>query len=637
MKQKKSISNTKIQQAETSSGNTIAIRIILAVIVLVLYVKSTGFEFTLDDDIFYVKHESVQKGISATGEFFAYGSMYKFDGTTGLQPYRPLALLSFAIDKELSDNSPARAHLINVILYILLLQVLLSLLIKLFPDIHKTILGFMVILFAVHPIHTEVICSVKSRDELLAALFAFISWYKFLPKQKGELIRKKNAVFGILFFMMALLSKESAIAFALVIPLSYFMFYKNDVKKSLITFGLLSIGAVVFLFMRQTAFNNSTGIPHTMQIPLLDNVLAGNNTFAQATATRMEILFYNLKLLFVPWPLSWDYSFNQIPLVDWSNILPWAGLISYSLLFIIAIVQFRKKPILSFSILFFFITSSPTNNLFFLNGATIAERFLFVPSLAFAFFVTNFLATTFKINTTTFTGNKKKIFSAALIFIMIISAGLSNARCPDWKDNFSLFESGAKNAPKSSRTNAALASEYMNKAEKESDVVLRKEYVDSSISFYKKSLAIFPMNSDASYKVGLIYSMYNDTTQAIKYYKLSLDATPQQIYALNNLACIYSNQKNYDSAIYYFGRSYVADSTNEMTTTNLVISNFSKGNDDQVIYFGNRTLELNAKNKTVLEILAKSWERKGNAAMVEKYLQMTKDLQSNINPSYLNK
>ena len=74
-----------------------------------------------------------------------------------------------------------------------------------------------------------------------------------------------------------------------------------------------------------------------------------------------------------------------------------------------------------------------------------------------------------------------------------------------------------------------------------------------------------------------------------------------------------------------------------MTTTNLVISNFSKGNDDQVIYFGNRTLELNAKNKTVLEILAKSWERKGHAAMVEKYLQMTKDLQSNINPSYLNK
>jgi Tfp pilus assembly protein PilF len=355
---------------------------------------------------------------------------------------------------------------------------------------------------------------------------------------------------------------------------------------------------------------------------LLDNVLAGAKNFADATATKMEILFYNLRFVFIPWPLSWDYSYNQIPIVNWTNILPWLGLLSYGLLLLISILQFKKNPILSFSILYFFISTSPTNNLFFLNGSTFAERFLFTPSLAFAIVIVYIVSKYLKINTKDFSGEKKKLATTIFFTFLILFTGLSISRCPDWQSNFTLFEAGSKTVPNSSRANAAIGSEYMNKAEKESDPDLKKEYIENSIKFYKKSIEVFPLNSDASYKLGLIYYMNGDTIQAINYYKQSLEATPKQIYALNNLGTIYVSRNNVDSAYYYFNRTYLADTTNPMSITNYLIASFNKGYDNQVIYLGNQASKFNYYSKVIYELMSKSYARKGNNEESQKYLQL---------------
>ena len=147
------------------------IGVALIIFVLVLYGNTTKYKYTLDDDIFYLKHSSVQKGVSGISEFFSYGSMEKFDGTLVEKPYRPITLLSFAIDKHLFNNKVASSHFINFLLYILILQVLFSLMLRLFPKIHPMLSAAVVLLFAAHPIHTEVVASVKSRDELLAGMF----------------------------------------------------------------------------------------------------------------------------------------------------------------------------------------------------------------------------------------------------------------------------------------------------------------------------------------------------------------------------------------------------------------------------------------------------------------------------------
>ena len=66
----------KIKVAETKAvpapqPKTISklwIRIILTAVVIIMYGNSINYEFTIDDNIFYVKHSSVQKGIPGIGE-----------------------------------------------------------------------------------------------------------------------------------------------------------------------------------------------------------------------------------------------------------------------------------------------------------------------------------------------------------------------------------------------------------------------------------------------------------------------------------------------------------------------------------------------------------------------------------------
>ena len=142
---------------------------------------------------------------------------------------------------------------------------------------------------------------------------------------------------SIIYFTLALLSKESAIGFFIVIPLSEFMFRSLEFKKAILKSMALAPPIVFFLLIRILVLKSTVA---DTAIPILDNVLNGALGFGQATATRAEILFYYIKLLFIPWPLSWDYSFNQIPIMNWNNSLPWLSLLIFSSLIIIAIFYF---------------------------------------------------------------------------------------------------------------------------------------------------------------------------------------------------------------------------------------------------------------------------------------------------------
>jgi len=153
------------------------IRIFLVTVVFVMYGNSINYEFTIDDNIFYGKHSSVQKGLAGIPETFVYGSLEKYNGMTGLQPYRPVTLTSFALQKELFNNDPARAHLVNVLLYALLVLVLFNLLLKLLPAAHPLVCAIIVLLFAAHPVHTEVVANVKSQDVLFSVCFDYLHLY----------------------------------------------------------------------------------------------------------------------------------------------------------------------------------------------------------------------------------------------------------------------------------------------------------------------------------------------------------------------------------------------------------------------------------------------------------------------------
>jgi tetratricopeptide (TPR) repeat protein len=621
-KVKESISKKPVKSTKTLS--VVWIKFLLVVSAFILYGNSVKYKFTLDDDLFYVKHKSVQKGFSGFGEIFTLGSLEKFDGTKGVQPYRPVTLVSFALEKQFFKNNPAASHLINVILYAILLIVLFNLLTRLFESFHPLLIMLIVLLFAAHPIHTEVVASVKSRDELLAALFGLLAWQYALIFNREE---KNNSalIISIVYYLLALLSKESAITFLLIIPLSLYMLKNLSLRKSLIAMIPYASVAIVFMIIRTMIVGTTS---QASSVAILENVLSGCNGFAQQTATRVEILFYYLKLVFIPWPLCWDYSFNQIPIVEWDNMIAIISLLLHLALFIVAIYFFKKKPIYSFCIAYFFITSAPTNNVFFINGAVIGERFLFIPSLAFVITLVLLLAHLFNIDRQTFSGKQKQPFVAILLILMLIYSGLTFSRSAEWKTNLDLFQAGIRVSPNSSRTHYSLATTYMTLASITTDPQKKSEYSEKSIEQFKKCLEILPTNSQALYNLAINYSQLGDTASSIKTYLLCLKYNPTDPAALNNLGVLYERRIVVDSAEKYYMKAFALDTTANVTRTNLANLFFNVGlmnqmelKVDDALRFYFKSLRFDANNVTSLNNIASIYSSRANYDSALVYLQ----------------
>ncbi len=608
---------SKKNKPENNSGNaTTWVRVALIIFVLVLYGNTTKYKYTLDDDIFYLKHSSVQKGVSGISEFFSYGSMEKFDGTLGEQPYRPITLLSFAIEKDLFNNKAASSHFINVLLYILILQVLFSLLLRLFPKIHPMLSAAVVLLFAAHPIHTEVVASVKSRDELLAGLFGLLAWFYALPKLKADNVSRKSLSASLMFFALAIFSKESAIAFVLAIPLSYYMLVSSNLKSTLKKgAGFFAIG-ILFVLIRMSVIGHAETISNT---EVHENILKNTQGLGEATATRMEILFHYIKLLAVPWPLSWDYSFNQIPIMSWTDVIPWISLLIYAGLLISAFYYFRKKPILSFAILFFFITLTPTSNIFFINLSTLGERFLFIPSLGFTLALVFVLSELFKLNTSNFSGPGQNMFRNVVIVLLVIYSGLSFSRSSDWKSNLTLFESGVVNSPNSSRAHYSLATEYTRQAESEVDAKNRRDYLSKAIDHFNRSLAIWPKNVMSLYNLANTQCTVRDTSGALVNYKKAVEINPSHLGVLNNIGGVYMSRNQPDSALIYLKEGYAYNQKDANLIANIALVSFFSKNYSQAIEFANKALSLDPQNKKSYNVLIDSHNKLGQTDQAERF------------------
>ncbi|MBK6565049.1 MAG: DUF1736 domain-containing protein [Saprospiraceae bacterium] len=173
----------------------------------------------------------------------------------------------------------------------------------------------------------------------------------------------------------------------------------------------------IYLLIRQSII---AAMPVVAQIQLIDNSLLGSENNSVRIATAFYILLQYFKLLIFPHPLSHDYSFAQISLQSLSSP-PAIAAFSY--------LHFpgnlcrngdAEKTIVAFAIIFFFITVAPVSNIFLLIGSTMAERFMYTPSLAFCIVLALILLKVFKrnINHAPATGLKQFFSSNASVILI---------------------------------------------------------------------------------------------------------------------------------------------------------------------------------------------------------------------------
>ena len=458
--------------------------------------------------------------------------------------------------------------------------------------------------------------SVKSQDELLSALFTLLAFSYSITLIKADKYSLKFGLLSFFCYILALFSKEGAVAMLLIFPLAFMILFSQPLKRSLLYSAPYAGAALIFLFARNMVLSGEVQNYHNT---VLENVLYNAGSFAQASATKMEILFHYLRLLFVPLSLSWDYSYNQVPLVNWDSFLAWISLLFYAGMLGFAILKLKKKPVISFAILFYLIMLAPTSNFFFLIGTVVSERFLFLPSLGFIIVLVYGLAGILKIDIAKYNTTVWNKLTTICLAIFILFTGLTISRSNDWQSNFTIYKAGAENAPNSSRTNNSLGNKYRVMAEQESDPQLKAAYFANAIKYLKASLVILPSNKDALYGLGVTYGEMGDNANSLESYRNTIKFYPDHRSALNNIGSFFLNTGKLDSAYLYLKRCYDVDTTIAKSSQNLAAYYFKMGNSDQSIQFAKNAIRLDKYIRPSYELLINVYKAMGNMEESAKY------------------
>jgi protein O-mannosyl-transferase len=551
-----------LEQLTYYSKHNYFIPVILFLLCFVLYGNTIRNEYAFDDGLVTYSNEFVVKGFSALKDIFDKGSLYGWDKTNYVQQYRPVTLLSFMAEVSVFGLNPHISHFINILLFALTVVLFYFFLNKIIYQGNNTeyskraIIISSALLFAFHPIHTEVVANIKSRDEILSLLFGTLSFYLILLEQESK--KNSYSIFSLAAFFVAIFCKESALTFLAIIPLLLYFFTSIEIKKIAVRTLPYVVLVIIYFLIRSRVLKSMT---FTSPIGVIENALTSSHNQGDRIATSLMMIGKYIYLLIIPYPLSFDYSYNQIPIVSWSNIEVLLSLMVCLLLAGFMIFGFRKKSIFSFLIAFFFITISLSSNLVVKIAATFAERFLYTPSISLCIALPIVFANTVKLTTLQSPWKQRMIFQVPMVCLLLIYSIITIPRNVIWKNNLSLFSSGVHTSPNSGITHTLLAGLYMETAQGINDSVKKVNDYKLAIVEYKKAIKIYPDYANWYYNLGICYNSIGMTDSAIIAYKKAVCADPGYFLASNNLGVLYLNKTQYDSAIIYLNISLKKDSS----------------------------------------------------------------------------
>lgn len=577
--------------------------LLLAALALLLYANTIGHGYTVDDGTVISNNTITKKGISAIPEIFSTPYRAGFwDRDEGM--YRPLSVAMFAIEYSLAPENPLPGHLINILLYALTVWLLFMMLARLFPDDNWFTPFLITLIFTIHPLHTEVVANIKSRDEILCLLFAVLSIHWLLSYQSTG--KPVQLALSCIAFFLAFLAKESAITLLAVYPITLWFFGKNRavaIFKNCIPF---LVTAVIYFVIRVSVLGSITG---NAEQQLINNSLLGAETFGERIATAILILGKYLLLLVFPHPLSFDYSYNQIPIASFTDIRVLLSLTVLSYLAYAAIKGIKNASPVSYGILFFGGTIALVSNLLFLIESTMAERFLYMPSVGFSIAAGVLLARLFKKQGTTPVARFKANTSAMMLTctVLLLFSIKTIARNRDWKDNLTLLAKDVETSPNSARIRYAYGSALLiEKALKTDDGPQKTSYLERSIAELERGVSILPSYAEAWYHLGLAYKEIGDPKKAVpafetaKGYKNFKEA---DFYIASGLA--YGQAGQYDKALADFRIALAKDSDNPETYNNMGLYFTEKGVIDSAMIYLDKAIAMKKD-------FHQAWYNKGN-------------------------
>lgn len=565
----------------------------LALLGFLLYVNTFGHQYALDDIAAVGQNLFVKKGLAGIPDLLRT-EFWHFSNIS-LGYYRPLSLITFAVEQEYFKDNPNISHVINAILYAITGLAIGALLQKWLPG--QTITAFLIgAVFMAHPIHTEIVANIKGRDEILSFMFIslmLLSYWRYLEtKQWGWIMGACVSLY------LAFLSKESSIVSLALIPAMQYWFARRNVWQSLISLWPFLIVTALFFYQKQKMIGTLSGNP---PVDWANYPYAIEKT---QKSTTFKFLIYYIRLLIFPHPLVYDYSYNVIPSGGKGDLLTWAGFFAFVAMVWLAWKGFMKRTLWGFGLFWFFVTMTPGLGFIWLRGGIFAERFAFAAVMGFGFILIWALQKLLVKPTESGESSAKPMLAryAPVLGIMAVVTGLyafkTVERNRDWENNFILFNSALPYAPNSCQVQRHVANEWIEKGLKDrtkadsianatnalkpkpspEQIKKAQTLIDTNIAHANKhgrwaldhlqqSTRIYPNFGEAYFSMAYVFQKIIPNVDSAKYYyKQTIRAANAYAPAYNNLGVIYqtegfnqNNRQKLELASYYYNRSMVVN------------------------------------------------------------------------------
>jgi tetratricopeptide (TPR) repeat protein len=520
----------------------IALLIIIAVSALI-YINTLSNGFVYDDDIQVLKNPWITD-IRNIPEILS-SSVWDFDKSSEAANYyyRPVLHIIYMAEYHIFGLSPWGWHLVNIIFHSLnAIMVFLLAGFLLLNSKARTKEGkgssvltfaplFAALLFATHPINTEVVSWIASVTELFYALTFLLSLYLYILYQSRAAPPKPIILYvvSLVLFFLALFAKETALILPLIM-VAYDYGARDGFKglrlKRYIPYALVGI---LYLILRGLALE---GTP-SRELYLVSPVMQALNLFP-------VLMLYFWKLV-LPIKLSPFYVYELT-----YSLVAYKIYLSIVAVIILGLILWKAKKAFPEIILFTAIIIVPLLPTFYLlfNDPSVdhfslpSDRYLYLSSVGFALFA-GFI---YMRLAERLEGSNIVIYAVILLLILYSTGTI--VRTFAWRDNKSLWENAVKNHPQNYYAHYALSGVYME--EGRSKEALRE-------ALYVKEIR--PVYPAVSHRLGLLYFSLGETGKAAQEFQDVLKTEPTNADARFNLGVIYMGKREWRRAVVEFSAS----------------------------------------------------------------------------------
>jgi len=564
----------------TSSKNLIPI-IILILAGFFVYAFNFNNPLFWDDDE-WIKGNVFVHSFSYLKELFTQNVEAGFGLTSNY--YRPLLLLSFAFNYAIHGIAPFGYHLLSNGFHIAN-GILIFILLGKFLSLRASFIA--ALLFLIHPVQTEAVTYISGRGDPMSVFFMLSALLFFIKSTDRNILKQYDIslyhtksfylFFSLLFVILAILSRETAILFPLLLMIFYISFLSKDrfipgIKKSCFVSLPFWIISGVYFILRLTVFN----FQNTLNFYAQSNIYTENLFYRLYTFGAVLVEYF--KIIFWPVGLHMERDFPIF-----TSLFQWPVWLGAAIVFSILYLVFRfykKERIWFFSWMWFFVALVPVSGIIPIN-ALIYEHWLYLPLIGLATLGGFYLDKSLD-----FLKSKKLAIGHWPLVIFLIAyfsffAIQSIRRNILWGKPIEFYEDILKYSPSSVRIITNLGNLYSEKGDLAKAEDLFKRAIENSEG------GIF---AQPHYNLANLLRDTGRIDEAIKEYKKAIETDPNFPFAYQNLAVIYINNKKDivegvkaleqlkiiqpgNTRVYYnLGLVYLAIGKND-----LAISNFETG------------------------------------------------------------